>query len=282
VTEPGASTTDGRVDNAFRTMRERGAKGIVPFVCAGFPSLDSTTRALIGLARVGATLIEVGIPFSDPIADGPTIASAMHDALEHGVTPALAFDAVREARAKSAMESQPIVAMVSASIVWRIGPEPFAERARDAGFDGVILPDVPLEASPDLTTPFRDLGMTATLLVAPTTPDERAAEIARASTGFVYVLARVGITGASGDTSLDSSALRRRIDLIREGSDLPVCVGFGISTPQDVHRVVHDAGADGAIVGSELVRRMGRAGESPAEAAGAAESFLRSLQAGLR
>ncbi len=274
--------SENSVGRAFARLREDDARGLIPFVCGGYPSLEATSETLVALARAGSTLIEVGIPFSDPIADGPTIASAMHRALSNGVTPADVFGAVASARTHDALTGVPVVAMVTASIVWRLGPERFAREARDAGLDGVILPDVPLEGADDFTRPLADAGLTSTLLVAPTTPDERAVEIARACTGFVYMLARVGITGSESPGATGLDALRRRVEMIRAATDVPIAVGFGISTPHDVRAVVREAGADAAIVGSELVKRMTKAGGSTGSAAAAAESLVRSLRVGLR
>lgn len=214
-------------------------------------------------------MIEVGIPFSDPIADGPVIASAMHDALAKGTTPKQVFKQVREVRDSLHVG---LVAMVSVSIVYRAGgPEGFAKQAVDAGFDGVIYPDAPFEEADDLLTAARDAGLTASLLIAPTTPKERAQAIARACSGFVYLLARTGITGERSD----APDVERRVAALRKVTETPIACGFGISTPEHVRAVVKDA--DAAIVGSALVKRMSKAkadGQDPIEAAA---TFVRTL-----
>lgn len=272
-----------RIDAMFSRLRSEGRKGLAPFLCGGYPSIDATERALVGMDRAGACMVEIGIPFSDPIADGPVIAAAMHEALERGVTPTDVFGAIARAR-KSAQV--PIVLMVSVSIVWRMGIEKMVGAARDAGVDGFILPDAPVEEAQELTGPIRAAGMTASLLVAPTTPEPRMAKIVAACSGFVYLLARVGITGDNGSGAkgpgVAGAAIGERVRLIRRMTDLPIACGFGISTPDDVATVVREGGADAAIVGSALVRRMGKAVGGGFDGSGEAESFTRSLAIGLR
>lgn len=267
-----------RVEARFARLRQEGRKGLAPFLCAGYPSIEDTDRALVAMDRAGACMIELGIPFSDPIADGPVIAAAMHEALERGVTPRSSLEAVARARASGKCEA-PIVAMVSVSIVWKLGVASFVEAARAAGIDGFILPDAPLEEAAELTGPVRDAGLVASLLVAPTTPPARAARIAEACSGFVYMLARVGITGEGG--ALAGDAIAQRVAELRGVTDLPIACGFGITTPDDVATVVGQGGADAAIVGSALVKRMGRAASAGSDAVAEAESFVRSLGAGL-
>ncbi len=266
-----------RIDRIFADLRAAGRKGLMPFVCGGYPSLADTERTLVGLQRAGASIVEIGIPFSDPIADGPVIAAAMHTALTRGVTPAGVFEAVASARAKLTLG---LVAMVSVSIVHRVGPARFASDAAKAGFDGVIIPDVPVDEADRTLGPIRNAGLTCSLLVAPTTPPQRAERIARACTGFVYLLARLGITGTAG-AGVDASAIAARVATLRTVTDLPIACGFGISTPEHVRAVVADpprgAGADAAIVGSALVSRMGSATDPVSEAG----SFCANLAAGL-
>lgn len=267
-----------RIPTIFSTLRSSGRPGLMPFVCGGYPSISSTTATIPALARAGASVIEVGIPFSDPIADGPVIAPAMHEALSQGVTTRAVMDSIREARQSPGGADVGLVAMVSVSIVQRLGVAAFVRQAKEAGFDGFIIPDAPIEESDQLADPIRDAGMTLSLLVAPTTPAERARRIVQACSGFVYVLARVGITGSGGGRQMDRAALARRIGELRSMTDLPLAVGFGIATPQDVQAVVQ-AGADAAIVGSALVKQMGAAGAEGA--AQAAADFVHNLSAGL-
>lgn len=265
-----------RIDRIFRDLRARNAKALMPFVCGGFPGIESTGPVLAALERAGASIIEVGIPFSDPIADGPVIAAAMHTALTRGVTPEAIFERVGSARAGLSVG---LIAMVSVSIVHRMGPAAFAKRATHAGFDGVILPDVPLEEAEAALAPMREAGLSVSLLIAPNTPADRAEKIARACSGFVYLMARMGITG-TGDR-LDAAPLAGRIRALREVTDLPIACGFGVSNAEHVRAVVSappaGAGADAAIVGSALVREMTDAPD-PVDVAG---SMVRGLAAGL-
>lgn len=248
----------------------------MPFVCAGRPTLGDTARLLPALERAGASIVEVGIPFSDPIADGPVIAAAMHAALVAGVTPRAVFDAVASARGSTGLG---IVAMVSASIVQRIGVGRFVGDAKRAGFDGFIFPDAPVDEVGPLASAARDAGLTASLLVAPTTPPERAERIVRACTGFVYLLARVGITGEGAGGP--GPRLRERVALLRGMTDLPIACGFGIGTAEQVRAVVREAGADAAIVGSALVRRIEDAATAGRDAVAEAASFVAELAGGL-
>lgn len=240
----------------------------MPFVCGGHPSTDTTAKVIPALAKAGASIIEVGIPFSDPIADGPVIAAAMHEALSSGVTVKSVLESVAKARTDPASANVGLVAMVSVSIVYRVGIKRFVDDAKSAGFDGFIFPDAPLEESADFAGPVRDAGMTMSLLIAPTTPAERAAKIASACSGFVYMLARVGITGAGPQAgNLDFSELAARVSQLRNVTDLPIACGFGIASADHVRATVQQAGADAAIVGSALVKRMTDAGPKAVDVA---------------
>jgi len=245
----------------------------MPFVTGGHPTLDATKRVLPALEKAGASIVEVGIPFSDPIADGPVIASSMHEVLTAGVSVRDVFDALREARPRVSLG---LIAMVSESIVMRHGEAAFVDLAADAGFDGLIVPDADTEEGDDCTAAelaqtAGDRGLTCTFLIAPTTSEARIASIASLCTGFIYLLARVGITGER-DAAPD---IEERIELVRQHTDLPVAVGFGISKPDHVAAVTR--WADAAIVGSALVRRMGEA-DDPVEAA---RAFVAELATGL-
>lgn len=261
--------TASRIPDLFAAARNEGRKLLMPFVCAGSPRPGLLGDMLPALERGGASIVEIGIPFSDPIADGPVIAEAMHLALEAGVTPASVFDEVRACRDKINLG---LVAMVSVSIVQRMGgPEGFAKLAAEAGFDGLIVPDCPYHEAAALTKAAGAAGLCVSHLISPSTPRERAEAIARASTGFVYLLARAGITGERDDLPDISSP----VEMIREASDIPIACGFGISTAEQVAAVVEHA--DAAIVGSALVRRLGNSANPVAEC----ESFTAELASGL-
>lgn len=262
-----------RIEQIFQAARTDGRTLLMPFVCGGRPSLDALPDLLVGLERGGASIVEIGFPFSDPIADGPVIAAAMHRALLDGVTPDGLFGAIRESRSRVELG---LIAMVSMSIVGRMGLERFAAAAGDAGIDGLIVPDCPVEESAQLSVAARDAGLTLTLLVAPTTTGERLERIVGACTGFVYLMARMGITGESSGPA----QVQGRIGQIRAISDLPIACGFGISTPGHVAEVTRDA--DAAIVGSALVRRMETAIDRGGDAVAEAAEFTAELAQGLK
>lgn len=262
-----------RIDAAFAKLKESGHGGLMPFVCAGAPTADALTQILPALSAAGATVIEVGIPFSDPIADGPVIAAAMHEAIGRGITPAKVFDQVRSVRDR--VESG-LVAMVSVSLVHaQGGPAGFVEKARNAGFDGCIFPDAPLEECDELVAACAAGGLTCSLLIAPTTPEERAKRVAEKCSGFVYLLARAGITGEQSD----APEVEAKVRSLRRLTNLPIACGFGISTADHVRAVVRHA--DAAIVGSALVRRLETAHKAGYPIGPEAETFLAELSTGL-
>jgi len=242
----------------------------MPFITAGDGGVQMLGPTLIALERGGASICEVGIPFSDPIADGPVIQASMTRALNEGVRVEQVFEQVASIRSQTELG---LVAMVSYSIVYRIGLDAFVKQSADAGFDGFIFPDLPLEESQAARDAAAGAGLILSMLIAPTTPIDRAQQIAAASTGFAYVVSRRGITGESGALPPD---LPDRLTKLREVTQAPMAVGFGISTPDQVREVVQVA--DAAIVGSAMVRRMH---ENASDAAGEAESFARELAAGL-
>ncbi|MFK7884680.1 MAG: tryptophan synthase subunit alpha [Phycisphaerales bacterium] len=262
-----------RIDAAFAMLKESGHGGLMPFVCAGAPTTDALTEVLPALSDAGATVIEIGIPFSDPIADGPVIAAAMHDAITRGITPAMIFEQVKSVRDQ--VESG-IVAMVSVSLVHGMGgPEAFCVKAVDAGFDGCIFPDAPLEESAELAAACKSNNLTCSLLIAPTTPSDRAKEIAECCSGFIYLIARAGITGERND----APEIAERVKALRAVTRLPIACGFGISTADHVAAVV--AHADAAIVGTALVRRLESAKKSGDSLSAEAAEFASELSVGL-
>ncbi len=234
-----------RIRAAFRSASESGRTALLPFVTGGFPNPTITEELLRALPGVGADLIEVGFPFSDPIADGPVIADSMHRALVSGVTPSQVFDAI--SRAKS---TAPVIAMVSVSIVGRMGRQHFIDQAVASGVSGFIVPDADPREAASISEAAAARGAGFCALIAPTTPVARAGELARISTGFVYLLARAGVTGERSEAPDVSD----RVSRLRDQIDAPIAVGFGISTAQHVRAVGEHA--DGAIVGSALVRAM--------------------------
>lgn len=265
-----------RIDDIFRDLRAGGRKGLIPYVCAGHPAGVTIVQTLRAVHQAGARIVEVGFPFSDPIADGPVIAAAMHEALGRGCSPRRVFEEIADARRDPALADLGLVGMVSVSIVWRLGIEQVIASAIRSGLDGFIFPDLPADEDDDLVGRVRDAGLTASLLIAPTTPPARAQRIAHMSSGFVYLLARAGITGES----TAPPEIADRVRMLRNVTDLPVACGFGISSAAHVRSVVTHA--DAAIVGTALVRSMDeavKAGRDPASAAG---TLVRELATGLR
>jgi tryptophan synthase alpha chain len=249
------------IDALFQRVRSQGRKAFMPFITAGDPDLATTARLLPELARHGANLIEVGLPYSDPIADGPVIQASYTRALDRGVRIGDIFSTVQAAqRAWPVAERVPLVAMVSYSLVHRRGPETFLNDARSAGFSGAIVPDLPVEETSLLSELAAGQDFKLIHLVTPTTPRERALHIAKLSTGFLYY---VSVTGITGERDRLPDALLRQLEWLRGQTRLPLCVGFGISTPEHV-RMLRDL-VDGVIVGSALVRRLEEAGRRPVD-----------------
>lgn len=259
-----------RIDSIFKTHASQGGKALMPFITAGDGGVEQLSQIIPALERGGASICEVGIPFSDPIADGPVIQASMTRALDAGIKVEEVFEQIASVRDKTELG---LVAMVSYSIVYRIGLDAFVKQSAKAGFDGFIFPDLPLEESQPARDAAADAGLILSMLIAPTTPIERAQQIAAASTGFAYVVSRRGITGESSSLPTD---LPVRLAKLREVTDIPMAVGFGISSPDQVRDVV--AISDAAIVGSAMVRRMH---EHPDDPAGQAEAMTRELVAGL-
>ncbi|HRP62349.1 MAG TPA: tryptophan synthase subunit alpha [Phycisphaerales bacterium] len=258
-----------RIDGIFNALRKEGRSGLMPFITGGYPSLDITANILPALELAGASIVEIGIPFSDPIADGPVIAVSMHEALEAGVTPDAIFKTVAAVRASTRLG---LIAMVSHSIVHRIGTQAFIERAAESGLDGFIIPDLDTSSGEAVSKLIRDQDMSLSLLIAPTTTPARMKTLISLSSGFIYLLARTGLTGERDD----APSIAPQVEAIRKLTDLPIAVGFGVSRAEHVAAVTEQA--DAAIVGSALVRRMSGAADPVAAAA----AFVSDLARGLR
>lgn len=269
------TATSNRLETTFQNLRSAGKKTVLPFLTAGYPNLETTGLLLREVESHGVRICELGIPFSDPIADGPTIQASYTRALEAGVTVDGILEMVR--RYRQAGGRMALCAMVSYSIVFRRGPEAFCQKASEAGFDGLIVPDLPLGAETDLLPHAERAGLCNVMLIAPTTPPERKIAIARASRGFVYYISVAGITGERA--TLPEETIRGVAEL-RRHTDTPICVGFGISNARTVAHVCEVA--DGAIVGSAIVHRITdalQAGESDSRIAPAVGAFVAELLA---
>jgi tryptophan synthase alpha chain len=256
----------------FAANRAAGRKAVAPFVTAGDPDPATSVAVLEALDRAGASLCELGVPYSDPIADGPVIQASYTRALGSGITLEKVFGVAREATARVTM---PILAMASYSLVFRRGIDRFVADAVAAGLAGFVVPDLPVEESDDLDGACRAAGLALVRLVTPTTPPARAAAIAAKSTGFLYCVSVAGVTGARTELP---PGLIDRVKWLRTQTDVPILVGFGISAADQVKAVCEVA--DGAIVGSALVRLVAeQAPAGPAALASAVEKFVGELAA---
>lgn len=242
----------GRIAARFAELAAERRAGFVPYVTAGYPTLDDTHALVEGLAEVGADVIELGIPFSDPMADGPTIQRSSQGALDSGTTVGDVFDVLAELRRHSEV---PVVIFSYLNPVVSRGVEAFIREAVDAGADGVLPVDLPLGADPELEARLAGSTLDLVRLIAPTTCPDRIREIARASQGFVYYIARTGVTGARSELREE---LMREAGAVRAVSPCPLAVGFGVSTAGHARAV--GAAADAAVVGSALVDRLDAGG----------------------
>ncbi len=259
-----------RIAETFARLRTEGRRALMPFLMAGDPSLADTARFLVHLAAAGADLLEIGVPFSDPIADGPTNQRAAQRALAAGVRLRDVLAMVADVRPHLA---QPLVILSYYNPVLRYGLEAFGRDAAAAGVDGVVVPDLPPDNGAPLRAAARAHGLDVIFLAAPTSTDARLAAVAAASSGFVYCVSLAGVTGVRARLADDIDGLVARV---RRHTALPVCVGFGVSTPEQAAAVARVA--DGVIVGSAVVAIVERDG---AQAAPALEQFVRALRAGV-
>jgi tryptophan synthase alpha chain len=274
-----------RLSDAFARMQNGRRGGLVTYLTAGDPDVERSEALLVAVARAGADVLEVGVPFSDPLADGPVIQRASERALAHGMTLRGSLDIVRRVRA---LVDTPIVLFTYANPVLRMEPRTFARAAADAGVDGVLILDFPVEeaeslpphcaglraaGTPALRQTLVDTGLDPIFLVSPTTSDHRIRRSAALGRGFLYVISRLGVTGMRDSLPTDVRALLGRV---RAASGLPVALGFGISRPEHVAEVCQ--WADAAVVGSALVDRIARANGSTdvCESAGEYVRWLKS------
>jgi tryptophan synthase alpha chain len=259
-----------RIAEAFEAARANGRRAaFMPYLMGGYPDLETSRRIGVEYARSGADLIELGVPFSDPLADGPVIHAAGTVALRAGVTLPEVLGEV----ARPVAEHVPVVVMCYANPILARGLERFADALVQSGASGLIVPDLPLEEAPAILKACDDRGLALVPLVAPTTPDERLARIGAQARGFLYA---VSLTGTTGERVAVQDGLAGVVARAAARTNVPVAVGFGISTP-DQAAAAAAAGADGVIVGSRLVRAAGEAGDPVAAVA----NVVRMLAAGL-
>jgi tryptophan synthase alpha chain len=280
-----------RIDRCFVKLKERGDKALVCFLTSGDPDFATTAELVNEIVRCGADIVELGVPFSDPLADGPSIQASSFRALQAGATVRGVLDNVREIRAllRQAQDAQvvrqaqgaqaakdaPIVLMTYFNPLQKYGLERFAADAAEAGADGVILTDLPPEEAADWKTAANKAGLASIFLLAPTSTKERIELAAKMGSGFIYCVSRTGVTGARSDMPAE---LRALVERIKAASDLPVLVGFGISKPEHVSFVTQFA--DGAVVGSALVNVIADHAGS-ADMVQSAGQFVRDLKTGI-
>ncbi len=259
-----------RVDETFARLRTEKRAALMPYLPLGYPTLEISRQLIRTAAEAGADVIELGIPFSDPLADGPVIQRATHVALQNGMTLAKCFEMVRDAR--QAGVTVPLVLMGYYNPILRLGVEPCAREAQEAGADGFIVPDLPPEEAGALDAACRAHELDLIFLAAPTSTEERLRIIAEATRGFMYLVSVVGVTGAREQMAADLAEFVARV---RAVSTKPACVGFGIANAETARAV---AGcADGVIVGSAFVSRIGE----PERAVAAAREFIAGLRAAI-
>ena len=257
----GSPTTLSELDPLaarFDSWRAAGRRALIPYITAGFPAADDTAPLLDALADAGADIIELGVPFSDPVADGPTIQRSSQAALEHGTTLQWTLDTLRAFRARN---DTPVVLFSYLNPIVGYGVEKFIDAAVQAGADGVLLTDLPVGADPALERTFLDSPLALIRLVAPTTPHARMLDIARDAQGFLYYIGRMGVTGARAQLRTETLD---EVRALRSEVRIPVAVGFGVSTPAQAADVAQ--AADGVIVGSALIDALERGGIAAAAA----------------
>ncbi len=239
-----------RIDTKFKELKEKGVPAFIPFITAGDPNLDTTRELILEFERRGADMIELGVPYSDPIADGPVIQSSYFRALSSGITLSDILELVRDIRKTSEI---PIVSMISQSILFKCGHKEFVKKAVSAGLDGATIPDLPIEEAEDIIEMGRVEDFKVACFIAPTTTDGRVDLIIKRSQGFLYYISVVGITGSKNKLN---EGITSNIQKIKNATSLPVALGFGISTPEQARMA--GSIADGVIVGSAIVKEIER------------------------
>lgn len=263
----------GRIGDRFAMLRARGEKALIPFLTAGDPDLETTEALVLAMAEAGADLIELGVPFSDPTAEGPTIQRSSARALARGTSLRAILQLVAKLRDRVDL---PLVLMGYANPIHAMGAEAFAKAASEVGVDGIIVPDLTPEDGRPYLDPCRAAGIDPILLAAPTTRPERLEMLVRETRGFLYYVSLQGVTGARGDLAQGIEAKVRQAQAL---GTTPVCVGFGVGTPEQAKAI--GAYADGVVIGSAIVDRIEAAGSSQSAVEDVAR-FIEELKAGLR
>jgi len=237
-----------RIENKFKLLKSQNKKAFIAYITAGDPNLRVTEELVLAFEKSGVDIVELGIPFSDPLADGPTIQAASERALKNHVTLKKIFDLVARIRRKSDI---PLALMTYYNPIFHYGEDKFLKAAQAVGVDGIIIPDLPVEESRAFCVSVRKVHLASVFFVAPTTTNNRLPRIARASTGFIYYVSVTGVTGARKEVS---THIKNHIRVVKKISDKPVCVGFGISNKEQIRQI--GSMADGVIVGSAIIQQI--------------------------
>jgi tryptophan synthase alpha chain len=262
-----------RIEKRFADLQASGQKALVTYIGAGDPHLDATRELVLAFDRAGVDVMELGVPFSDPLADGVVNQLAAQRGLESGTTPKKVLATVVEVRKTSEI---PLVLYIYYNLLHRPGLEGFIKEAAAAGVDGLLVLDLPPEESGNYERLMRENGLCAIYLVAPTTPEDRIEKIVRRGMGFIYYISREGVTGMQ---STVAGSIGERTALIRAHTDLPIAIGFGVSNPEQAREVA--ASGDGVVVGSAIVKRIADGGGSPGMVEDVA-AFVKSLAEGVK
>jgi tryptophan synthase alpha chain len=257
-----------RIEECFARLKREGKKGFIVYIGAGDPNLEATRKLALAFDKVGVDILELGVPFSDPLADGLVNQLAAQRGLESGATPPKVLETVAAIRKRSQI---PIVLYIYFNLIHRVGMERFIADATKAGVDGLLVLDLPPEESADYETLMRKAGLCHIYLVAPTTPDERIEFIVKRGSGFIYYISREGVTGMQARVAAN---IAQRVAKIRAHTDLPIAVGFGISNPEQAGLVAQNA--DAVVVGSAVVNQIAQRGKSP-ELVAKVSAFVKSL-----
>ena len=241
-----------RIDKKFKELKEKKDNALICYVVAGYPDIQTSENIIVALIEGGADMIEIGIPFSDPIADGNTIQEAIHQSLLSGITPEQCLELSQRIRNK--FPDVPLIIMTYSNILFRIGFEEFLSRAKVKGIDGCILPDIPFEESEEYVTAARKTGIATIFLTAPNTEEKRLKDINEICSGFLYVVSVFGITGERKKFDRYTYDVIKKVKKITKNK-IPIAAGFGISKPEHVRNMLH-AGADAVIVGSAIIRKI--------------------------
>lgn len=262
-----------RIKNTFKRLKEKNETALITYIMAGDPDLAATKALIFEMEKAGCDMIELGAPFSDPLADGPTIQKAAIRSLNNHTSIADVLGLVADVRKASKI---PLILMTYYNLIFKYGEERFVNDAAAAGLDGLILPDLPPEEAGALISPAKNAGLDMIFLLAPTSTEERIKLVSKVSQGFIYYVSLTGVTGAK---LADQSSIKSSLATIKAVTDKPVAVGFGISTPDQAANVAL-AGADGVIVGSALVKVIEENAVSP-ELVAKAAAFVKTLKQGV-